>query len=114
VDPGNWDVESSGCVTGVTTENGRQYPTELGLDHIYPNSSLEHAIITFHTPRVPRVMLDVYDAMGRKVIVIAHRFYITGSHKERIDASSLSSGPYIYRLITDVGEVTKPMFEINK
>jgi hypothetical protein len=51
------------------------------------------------------VRLEVYDILGRKVATLLDRRIPAGYHEVSVDASSLASGVYIYRLVA--GSFTK-------
>ena len=55
--------------------------------------------ITFDLPQRARVSVGVYDLLGRRVMSISDRQMSAGARRTvQIDASSLSSGTYLYRL----------------
>ncbi len=43
--------------------------------------------------------LKVYDLLGREVATLVNEVQQPGEHNVRFDASNLSSGVYIYRLV---------------
>ena len=76
-------------------------PKEVSLSN-YPNPFNPVTTITFALPESQRVLLRVFDIMGRQVKELANGTYDAGHHSVTFDASSLPSGSYIYRL--QVGE----------
>jgi len=55
------------------------------------------------------VQLNVYNMNGQLVAALVNETQGAGSYSVSFDASNLSSGLYIYRLITPSGIVTKKM-----
>lgn len=86
-----------------------EIPTQITLQQNYPNpfnpSTNIHYILKNNGP----VLLEVYDALGRKVQTLVDGYREAGSHFAVFDAKELASGIYFYRLEAD-GEVhTKRM-----
>ncbi len=75
-------------------------PTVYALDQNYPNPFRDATEIRFALPEAGPVSLVVYDVMGREVVRLAEETMTAGFHCVKWDASSLSSGVYLYRLKT--------------
>ena len=85
-------------------DSGVESPQAFTLEQNYPNPFNPTTNIAFTLPERASVSLKVYDITGREVAAIANnRSFSGGSHTLSFDASSLSSGMYIYRLTTDNG-----------
>jgi len=85
-------------------DSGLESPQTFALEQNYPNPFNPTTNIAFTLPERATVSLKVYDIMGREVAAIANnRSFSGGSHTLAFDASSLSSGMYIYRLTTGNG-----------
>ncbi|HCD53702.1 MAG TPA: peptidase S8, partial [Balneolaceae bacterium] len=54
--------------------------------------------IRFGVPKASEVQLIVYNMLGQKVKVLVDRQMQAGWHSVKFDASSLSSGTYVYRI----------------
>lgn len=73
-------------------------PREFSLLQNYPNPFNPTTEIRFELPRAASVLLEVFNEAGQRVGVLAEGERSAGVHTVRFDASSLSSGPYFYRL----------------
>ncbi|REL38319.1 T9SS C-terminal target domain-containing protein [Rhodohalobacter sp. SW132] len=94
----------SRSLVSVEDEILAENPTQVTLDQNYPNPFNPTTNISFTLPERSDVTLKVYDVMGREVATLANRQSFTGgNHAVTFDASSLSSGMYIYRLSLDNG-----------
>ena len=71
------------------------------LDQNYPNPFNPSTIIKYSLPKNEKVLLEVYDILGRKINTLVDRFQQKGIYEIRFDAGNLSNGIYFYRLITD-------------
>ena len=90
----------------VSTEDEyiSESPETFELNQNYPNPFNPTTNISFSVPERSDVTLKVYDVMGREVASIANsQTFTRGAHTLAFDASSLSSGMYIYRLTLDNG-----------
>ena len=68
----------------------------------YPNPFNPSTSITYKLPSESYVKLNVYDMSGREVARLVDGIKEKGSHIIVFNASSLSSGIYIYKI--DAGE----------
>ena len=83
-------------------------PTTLSLDN-YPNPFNPTTNIIFAIPSDSHVELVVFDVLGRKVAELVNEFRNQGTHTISFDASSLSSGIYLYQLTVGNQITTKQM-----
>jgi hypothetical protein len=85
-------------------------PMIVQLHQNYPNPFNPSTQISFTLPEAQQVSLVVYDMLGREVAVLARQQIMpAGSTTFNFDASGLSSGMYIYRLISNSSVITKKM-----
>ncbi|MEQ9263853.1 MAG: T9SS type A sorting domain-containing protein, partial [Balneolaceae bacterium] len=85
-------------------------PTTISLDQNYPNPFNPSTNINFALPSAQRVTLKVYDMLGREVATLINNENIAaGQQSVTFDASNLSSGVYIYRLVGSNIALTRKM-----
>ena len=100
----NWTaLDAHGYVSqvAVSNENDRNtsIPTAIKLDQNYPNPFNPTTNISFSLPSTQKVTLKVYDMLGREVATLLNnKQFSAGEASVTFDASSLSSGVYLYRL----------------
>ena len=72
----------------------------LDLAPNFPNPFRGATTIPFSLPTPGQVRLDLYDVVGRHVSTVLDEYRDRGHHEALVDASSLPSGTYLYRLHT--------------
>ena len=75
----------------------------------YPNPFNPSTTIEYELAASEHVRLEVFDAMGRRVKVLADGTHPAGRHSVRFDGSGLPSGLYIYRMQANGEAITKTM-----
>jgi flagellar hook assembly protein FlgD len=93
--------------TTATDELG--VPLEYALLQNYPNPFNPATLIRYALPESGPVRLKVYDVLGREVVTLVDTRLAAGWHEARFDASILSSGLYVYRLMTERGTLSRTM-----
>jgi len=68
------------------------------LEQNYPNACNPRTTIPFDVPVRSRVLLSVYDPLGRLVASLVDGVFAPASYEMPFDAGGLSSGVYIYRM----------------
>ena len=95
-----------GGTTGVAS-----FPSDLPKDFIlfqnYPNPFNPQTTLRFTLPTRSRVVLSVFDVLGRQVARLINSELNAGEHTFVFDANELANGIYIYRLETDRGSLSK-------
>jgi hypothetical protein len=79
------------------------------LEQNYPNPFNPATIINYAIPQNGYVTLDVYDLLGEKVALLVNQEQVAGRYEVDFDASELSSGIYVYRLISGSFSLAKKM-----
>ena len=83
----------------VSNEDETENPLTYRLSQNYPNPFNPTTNIEFLLPQASNVSLKVYDLLGREVASLLNNVrFGSGSQTVTFDASSLSSGIYLYRL----------------
>lgn len=96
---GPWsDFEFFVTETTTSSEIVHGLPSEFTLEQNYPNPFNPTTEIRYGLPHNAHVEVRVYDMAGREVAMLLNESQPAGYHTIRFDASSLSSGVYIYRL----------------
>ncbi|RNC79446.1 MAG: T9SS C-terminal target domain-containing protein [Balneola sp.] len=97
---------------GVITSNEDE-PSEraytLRLDQNYPNPFNPTTTISYNLENASQVNLEVFDLMGRRVATLVSERQTAGEQSVSFDASSLSSGVYIYQLTAGGSSLTRKM-----
>ncbi len=75
-----------------------ELPGKTMLMQNYPNPFNPSTFIAYELARPEYVRLEIFDAAGRSIGVIAEGMQPAGSHRVRFEASGLPSGLYVYRL----------------
>lgn len=83
--------------------------TEYALSQNYPNPFNPITTISYALPQDGIVTLKIYDALGREVKTLVNEFKTTGRYTVKFDASKLSSGVYIYKLVSGEYSAVKKM-----
>jgi|GEM_PF-4967912 len=102
----------SGLTKGFSsgkTNNEKKVDSQISLSNNYPNPFNPTTIIEFTIPENGKVRIEVFNALGQRVAILANSFYQAGTHSVQFDGSSLSSGLYIYRLNMDGVTITRTM-----
>jgi len=79
------------------------------LSQNYPNPFNPTTNIKYSIPEASNVTLKVYDILGKEVATLVNEFQNANSYKVDFNASSLSTGVYIYKLEAGNFSITKKM-----
>lgn len=89
--------------TSTLAEDG--IPVAFELHQNYPNPFNPSTRIVFALPAQEHVRMEVYDLLGRRMALLVDEVRAAGQHAVDFDASTLSSGLYLYRITA--GEFTQ-------
>ncbi len=84
-------------------------PEKFSLSQNYPNPFNPETTIEFALPRDVSVRLSLYNSLGQEMQTLINEFLPAGTHTVRVDAKSLASGIYYYRLSAGSFTTTKSM-----
>ncbi len=99
-------------VTAIET-GIEELPFSVSLAQNYPNPFNPVTAIEFAIHRAQRVVLAVYDVMGRQVALLENGQRDAGTHRFNFDASALASGLYVYRLQATRSVIARKMMLLN-
>ncbi|MFH0988634.1 MAG: S8/S53 family peptidase [bacterium] len=87
-------------VPQATTPVEQQFiiPDSLVLDQNYPNPFNSSTTIRYHLPAAGRVVLKIYDSIGREVDTFVDEQKPAGNYSKVWDAKNMASGIYFARL----------------
>ena len=107
-------LDNSGNRKVASFTVGDVLPDRITLEQNSPNPFNPVTHITFVTTTEKMVRIEVYDMLGRKIQVLAHDRFPAGAHTVSWDARddggrSVSSGTYIYRIISDTQLLSRKM-----
>ncbi len=93
----------------VTFIADRNIPLKYNLSQNYPNPFNPTTQIDFSIVKAGYTTLKVYDMLGREVATLVNAYLLQGNYKVHFDASKLSSGVYIYSLISGAKSINRKM-----
>jgi hypothetical protein len=109
------DLDGSQKITDAVEANVRTTSVEalssdrFMLQQNYPNPFNPSTTVSFSITKPGRVMLRIYDMLGKEVAILANEQRQPGQYVEVFNALKLPSGIYVYRLQTPEGSISKRM-----
>jgi len=94
---------------GTLTNIGEELPVEFGLNQNYPNPFNPVTTISYQVAESRMVSVNIYDMLGRKVATLVNEVQPAGSYNISFDAARLSTGIYIYRMVSGSFVQTRKM-----
>ena len=82
---------------------------DLELFQNVPNPVLDNTSISFYLPKDGKIKLTVSNTLGQDVLTLSKEEYSKGMHTISMDASSLSTGVYFYKLEANNTSITKQL-----
>jgi hypothetical protein len=104
------------CILPIetTVESQNALPKTYALLQNYPNPFNPATNIAFDIPQNSSVKIAIYDMLGREVATLVNTNYMSGHYTVPFNASKLSSGMYIYRMISQSTSGDQKMFTSAK
>lgn len=96
-------------VTGIKDQIDNTIPEDYALLQNYPNPFNPSTVISYELPKSGFVSLKIYNLLGQEIAVLVNSQMTAGHHSVTFDASGLSSGIYLYTLITGGVRETRKM-----
>jgi hypothetical protein len=87
--------------TSLGNDDGMQISRDFIIARSYPNPFNPSAIISFELAMADRIVITVYDALGRKIATLADSDFEAGTHEvvfEPGEKAALGSSIYFYRI----------------
>ncbi|MCF8262075.1 MAG: AGE family epimerase/isomerase [Melioribacteraceae bacterium] len=81
--------------TAIANDN---IPADFKLEQNYPNPFNPNTYIKFTLSQSSNVSIKIFDVLGREVATLVNEFKDAGNYTVNFDASTLTSGLYVYRL----------------
>lgn len=95
----NWFPEQKAQWVQTAAEDADELPDNFKLHGNYPNPFNPVTTIRFDLPVAGQVSVEIYDLVGRRVMALpAQQMQAGRNQMVRVDASSLASGVYLYRV----------------
>ncbi|MGD8306741.1 MAG: YCF48-related protein, partial [Ignavibacteria bacterium] len=115
-----WAVGSNGYIFKFTSDSVTSVnftdlilPTKHFLSQNYPNPFNPTTTIKYQVPQNSFIILKVYDILGKEVATLVDEEKPAGFYNLELDASSLASGIYFYRLQAGSFIETKKMILVK-
>jgi hypothetical protein len=103
----------AGKIASSKTEGGQQTPREFKLAQNYPNPFNPSTTIQYELPKDVHVTFKLFDVLGREVMTLVDEEEKAGYHSASLNASTLASGVYFYRLTAGTFVDTRKMLVIK-
>lgn len=82
---------------------------ELELYQNVPNPVMDNTSISFYLPEDSDVRLTVSNTIGQEIMTLASDNYTKGMHTIQMDANTMSTGVYFYKLESNNKSITKQL-----
>jgi hypothetical protein len=106
--------------TVFITKISNTIPSSYSLGQNYPNPFNPSTVIRFNVSGFPvktsgndKVVLKVYDVMGRELRTLVNERLNAGTYEVKFDGSMLTSGVYFYKMVSEGFTETKRMVLIK-
>ncbi len=83
----------------ITSVQKEDVPATFGLEQNFPNPFNPTTMIKYQIPNFSRVVLKVFDLLGREVRTLVNEGKAPGDYEVTFDGKGLASGVYFYRII---------------
>lgn len=85
-------------ITSVSNSSSLSVPDVFSLSQNYPNPFNPSTRISFSIPVQSKVVLKIYDVLGKEVMTIVNENKMPGNYEVEFNASGFASGAYFYRI----------------
>lgn len=102
-------IDYTAIATTTSIENEGEQPNEYFLAQNYPNPFNPSTKISYGIQEAGVVNLKVYNILGSEVATLVNEHKPAGNFEVNFESNHLSSGIYIYRLVTNNFSETRKM-----
>jgi hypothetical protein len=102
-------TDNFGVLTAIERDQDATTPVLYKLSQNYPNPFNPSTTIQYNLPVSGKVVLKIFDVVGREVTTLVNEEQQSGVYKVTFDASKIASGIYFYRLQSGSFISTKKM-----
>jgi flagellar hook assembly protein FlgD len=104
IDEMNGFIEALGNALESVSVQSNIVPLSPGIKHIYPNPFNQSCKIKITSHENEKVLLIIYDTLGRKVMTLANQTLTPGNHEfswngKNIFGKNVASGTYLLHMI---------------
>ncbi len=85
-------------ITGIRNLPEETVPNEFELMQNYPNPFNPTTTIEFTIPKHALVNIKIYNVLGKEISTLVNEEFKAGAYQIQLNAKSLSSGLYFYRI----------------
>jgi hypothetical protein len=104
---------STNAVLIVRGSVGQELPTMFDLSQNYPNPFNPATMIRYQLPVATRVVLKVFDVLGRLVRTLVDEEREAGTYSVGFNGGDLASGVYMYRMETTKGMLQRKLLLVK-
>lgn len=94
----NADFIGFSPLLGVSINHENTLPKAYALDQNYPNPFNPSTTLRYSLLNAGPVTLTIYNVLGQEVATLVNEYQTSGTYSVKFDASTLSSGMYLYRI----------------
>lgn len=106
-------LEGGSLLHAVSNEDDGSLPSRFFVDQNYPNPFNPSTTIRFGITQHSHVSVKVYNALGQHVMTLVDGAMPAGSHEITADFTDLTTGIYLYRVVTESSAMTRQMVLIK-
>lgn len=121
---GGWKIDGQDNICFVSPQGNKEISsiqdenytleTQFELFQNYPNPFTNFTTILFVLPEDSKVVIEVYDIMGKKVTTLINENLSSGYHKVEFESKNLKEGTYTYRISSGKYQCAKNMIHIRE
>lgn len=108
----HWDFAKNKAITGVV-QVGNEMPANYVLGQNYPNPFNPSTVIPFSVPKAGLVRIEIYNMVGQKIMEFSEVVTAAGNYTKTFNGSSLTSGTYLYKIMSGNFVQTKKMMLVK-